>query len=349
MNNKQQQYQKNINKRLTDAEIQDRAVKLNSTLMVNGEVIDEKMALAYIDFETPIGGGIALNPYISTDPDVKLLLTTLRRYFSTVWEYEGVDKRFTRRMEKILFDEGSVAIVKLPDGEWYPTAYVYDNKLDTGLYDDDPIRITAVTDNNINNMKFKEGEFFVIHNNTEIQGTLRNAYERIRQTTRALRDVYNASTISAPKIIFAGDEDDRKRVDVARAYMSKLPYAYVGEGGKDDFQMLDITPEDRTQIRIMGYRFLLADLLQFLGLKVNDGDFKAERQTENEIARGDKFDNLLMVDMDRERADGIKRGAKLGCPLRIKEPEIIYGESEKDEVNGEVNKKIMEAENEKNN
>lgn len=289
-------------------------------------------------------GGISKNIWSGLNPDMIQIRNVIETFFVQLFEWEGIDRNFKHRMEHILFKEGRVAIVKLPNGEIYPVEYTHND--DYKDFYGNPLRINITTDNDYNGAEFKEGEFVIIYNNHVKHGTMTFMYERLRQVVRALRDVDNASTLSSPKWAANISSDDQAWVDVLDAMNSDLPVVPMGNIDFKEAGITDISGTDYSDSRMSVFKFQLSTMLKFLGLKVNDGQVKAERQTEMEVSRNDEFDSQIFQDMYNSRFDKLEELRALGLTIDLKETELINGEDpDKDEVNGEVNKVIQGEEN----
>ncbi|MFV0535438.1 MAG: hypothetical protein ACK5MR_17575 [Cumulibacter sp.] len=127
---------------------------------------------------------------------------------------------------------------------------------------------------------------------------------------------------------------------------SDLPIVPMGNIDFKDANITDLSGTDYSESRMSVFKFQLSTMLKFLGLKVNDGQVKAERQTEMEVSRNDEFDSQIFQDMYNSRFDKLEELRALGLTIDLKETELINGEDpDKDEVNGEVNKVIQGEEN----
>lgn len=292
-------------------------------------------------------GGIGKSLWDNVNMDWIFIRDRILTYFVNLFEWEGKDvtPNFKRKMEKVLFRHGKVAIVKLPDGEFVATEFVHEDH-DRNFYGE-PTRIQIVTTNEFSGTNYEEGEFVIIYNNTSRYGTLNFANERMRQIVRALRDVDNASVLSRPKWGINTSDDDAAIVDAENAMNSDR---WLVPMGNINFQEMDIHPlngEDLTETKINTYSFQLSNLLKMLGLQVNDGNIKAERQTELEIARNDEFDSLLIKDMFDRRKEKLEELKEFGLDITLAEPEVLKENKDKEQVNGKLNQAIEKGVNNK--
>lgn len=294
--------------------------------------------------------GIATTMWENTNMDWVFIRDRIQTYFVKLFEWEGEDVTpdFKRELERILFRYGKVAVFKTPAGEFFPAQFTW-NKKDEDFYHN-PKRIKLVTTNDWNGKILNEGEFVVIYNNQSRYGTLNFANERLRQIVRSLVDVDNASLLSRPKWGVNTTGDDRAIADAELAMKSNKAFVKIGNINFQEMAIQDLSKEDNAETKINTYSFQMSNLLKMLGLKVNDGNIKAERQTELEISRNDEFDNKLIEDMFDERMDKIDDLKEFGMKIELKENEIV-NESlkeetpDKDSINGEVNKKLDEVDN----
>lgn len=280
--------------------------------------------------------------------DTVLIRDTIETYFVNAFEWEGIDRKFHTMMEKILFRHGKCAIVKLPNGDIVPAQFTW-KKEDEDYYGK-PKKITLATNNKFNGKIITEERFVIIQNNSKGPedglkglGTLEYSWERIRQITRALIDVDNASLLSRPKWGANLSADDAAIHDIENAMNSNRSIIPVGNIDFAQGGLEDLAGNDATQSRINILQFQLNFLLQLLGLSVNEGNVKAERMSEMEVAKGDKFEkanmdgekNALMKDMMKERIVAAEEAKeKLGWNVTIAEPV----EDKPLEVNGALNK-----------
>lgn len=296
-----------------------------------------------------ITGGIGKSMWENTNMDWVFIRDRILTYFVNLFEWEGeyVTPDFKRELERILFRFGKVAIIKLPDGTFVPTQYTCKDQ-DLDFYGN-PKRIQIVTTNKFSGKVYDKGDFVIIYNNTARYGTLNFANERLRQIVRSLRDVDNASTLSRPKWGINTTDDDQAIVEAESAMNSDQWLIPLGNINFQDMDIQNLAGDDNTETKINTYAFQLSNLLKMLGLKVNDGNIKAERQTELEVSRSDEFDNLLIMDMFNRRKEKLEELKEFGLTIELKETELITGEDpDKDEVNGMLNKAINRGEDNDN-
>lgn len=293
-------------------------------------------------------GGIATTMWENTNMDWVFIRDRIKTYFVNLFDWEGQDvtPEFKREFESILFRYGKVAVFKTPSGEYFPAQFTH-KKEDEDFYHN-PKKIKIVTTNDYNGKEFKEGQFVIVYNNTSKYGTLNFANERLRQIIRALRDVDNASLVSRPKWGLNITDDDAAIVDAERALNSDRALIPLGNINFQEMDIQDLSKEDNASTKINTYSFQLSNLLKMLGLKVNDGNIKAERQTELEIARNDEFDNMLIKDMFERRQEKVEELKEFGMDIELVENEIVSGEEneDKEQVNGKLNEKLDEVKDE---
>lgn len=326
-------------KQLTDQEKQNILYQRNSrNTLKNGQVLLADRSYSNGLMYDLWGKGIL--------PDAKFLKDRIQTYFVNLFEWTGEDvtEQFKVKLEQLLFRYGKAAVVKMPDGNFYPVDYNWDSQ-DEDFYGD-PTKITIITDNKFNGKIFKKDRFVIIKNNQDMSGTLAYAFERLRQINRAIIDVDNASLISRPKWGVNISADDAAIADIENAMTSNRAIIATGNIDFREGGLEDLTGTDTTESRINLYQFQVNNLLLMLGLDVNDGNIKAERMSELEVAKSEKFDGLLIKDMFERRLAVIDDLKELGMNIQLEE----RVEEEETEVNGELNKdKVERAENEETN
>lgn len=331
---------------MTEKEIENVLYAKNSrSTLKNGQVLAGDRSLTYGLAYDIWGKGVL--------PDVKLFVNKLKSYFGNLFEWNGKDvsEEFKLKLEHILFQHGRCAVVKMPNGEFFPVEYNW-NEEDEDFYGN-PEKITIITNNKFNGRIFKKDNFVIIKNNSEGEnqegkGTLFFAYERLRQINRSIIDVDNASIAARTKLGAKISPDDNSLVDIENAYHSSRVIIPTGNADFGEEGLEDLTADDRTDVKINSYHFQVNNLLQLLGLSVNEGNIKAERMSELEVAKGDKFAegevNLIILDMYQRRQSKIEALKELGMDINLwkVESEVI---TEKD-VNGELNKEKVGVDNE---
>lgn len=293
-------------------------------------------------------GGLGIDPWESVNRDVIMIRDVVKRYFTRLfkWEIEGWTSykvnKFVTKFEHLLFENGELAIVKMPDGDFLPIMYeAKEEDLDYYQY---PTLIKAVSEFNdeLNGMEFEEGEFVIVRNTSDRKGTIWFVYERLRQVIRALQDVDNASFLKRPKWALGITKDDKIWIDVFNALNSDEPIVPIGTSGLlKDNGIADMSADINVMENIETFKFLFTFMLKMLGLNVNDGMVKAERQTELELTQAQEFGNLLIEDMFIERECIEEELANMGLKMRLTKTEESAHDDEKNKVNGEENKNLM--------
>lgn len=315
-------------------------VERNSTSTSTNNYIRTAKLIDVLDID---GDGISLDLWNNISLDWVMFRDILERYMVTNFKWEIKDKdfyrpeEFVKKLEQLLFRHGNVAIVKTPDGNVYPANFTY-VKDDCDYYGV-PKKITLITDNKFNGKIIYEKNFVIMYNTSSRKGTLDLSLELMRQTVIALKDVYNNRLMSGVKFGVGISQDDDMYIDLYNAFRSKDPIVPLGNSKLLNSEVHDMSQEDRAEEKIRTFEFLMSLWLKVLGLKTNPE--KLERQTELEVARNDEFDGNLMLDMYNNRQSKTEElKDKLGIDMTLPMTQEIKGEDEdKDEVNGEENKK----------
>lgn len=259
----------------------------------------------------------------------------IERYFISLFEWEGNFKPdFRRELEKILFRYGKVAIFKAPDGEFFPAQFTFTRE-DEDYYGN-PKKITIVhTNEALNGTELGEGEFVIIYNNVLKHGTLDFLNERMRQVVRALKDVDNSSLLSRPKWGLNITEDDAAIYDIENSFNSDKAFVPMGNIDFNVVGLEDLSGDDLTKTKMETYLFQRSNLLKLLGLDVNGEFAKKERQTEEEIAKNNEFDGMLIKDMFDMRIEKLEELKEFGMTISLeqKEEEVKRPEDEREDDN----------------
>lgn len=325
-----------VNKNLSKEE-EINLIKLkNSKITATGDLFG--VSFSNMSYKSGFGSDIWIEPN-DLNIDLIFIRDRIKTYFVNLfeWDYKIDDDKmkhlFTRKLEYILFRYGKVAIIKLPDGNFFPFPYVH-KELD--IYDE-PIKISILSKNGSLNKKiYKKGEFVIIYNNDSKLPTLGLAWNRLIQINRALIDVDNSMLLARAKWAFPITKDDTIMEDAEIQMRNDNAFIKLSDDLIRDNTIQLLQADDRSMQKTELYQFQLTNLLKMLGLKVNNANMKKERVTEIEIARNDEFNDLLIQDMWRCRNEKISEMKKFGIYMEIKEIELE--EKEKDELNGEVNK-----------
>lgn len=285
-------------------------------------------------------GGIAKSMWENQNIDWVFIRDRILTYFVNLFEWKGKDVTpdFKRELERILFRYGRVAIIKLPDGTFVPTQYTC-KKEHLDFYGN-PKKIQIVTTNKYSGKIYKKGDFVIVYNNTARYGTLSFANERMRQIVRALRDIDNASTLSRPKWGINTTDDDAAIAEAEHAMNSDQWLIPMGNLNFQDMDIQNLAGDDNTETKINTYAFQTSNLLKLLGLQVNDGNVKAERQTELEISRSDEYGGLLTKDMFDRRKEKVDELKEFGLDIDIEQSEELKEDTDKTDLKGEVNQAI---------
>lgn len=307
-------------------EIVNKVVAKNSRVTLNTATGGTTLNYSYT-------GGIAPSIYENANPDWVQIVNLIETYMVRLFQWEGIEEDFRGEMEHLLFRHGKVAIIKLPNGDIYPTHFSH-NREDEDFYGN-PKEITIHTRNKFNGMRFKDKDFVILWNNHKKTGTLTFLYERLRQTVKSLRDVDNNSLLSAPKWGVNITADDNAFIDVIDAMHSSASIIPFGNINFREMGVENLSGEDRADSMIETFRFQLSTLLKMIGLRVNNGTVKAERQTKEEILTNDEFDGFILDDMFKVREDKITALNELGLQISIVENENIAQDLEEEATENE--------------
>lgn len=276
--------------------------------------------------------------------DLWLLIETLKSVFNQIFKWKGLSKKENRKLEELLFLNGKVAIVKLPEDMLYITEY----SCEEGQYDNYgyPKAITIIDKNNkvMNNKKFTK-DFAVIFNHISKQSLIYLTWNRLLSYLEALRRLDVVNRTSDMKILVSENADDLMFQDLNAKWYSEEPFLKVnGElFSSERFEQIALT--DNAKIKEELLLFHLDLILTYLGFKTGNLSDKQERQTELEVANNDKFNGLILENMYEMRLEGQEEiKEKLGLNITIEEPKLLKEETNKDEINGEENKKEINNE-----
>lgn len=299
--------------------------------------------LLWAGFNYSYTGGLprAIFGELQTNPDWIQLRNVIETYFVNLFTWNGLDKNFLRKFERILFRYGKVAVFKTPDGEYLPGQFTY-AKEDTDYYGN-PRKITIVSATKFNGLKLREGNFVIVYNNHMHRGVVEFMWERFRQWTRALRDIDNNSMLSRPKWGANISKNDAAWVDVMDAMNSDAPIVPMGNIDFQEAGIQDLAGADRADSLITTYDFHLKNLLKLIGLQVNGA--KLERQTELEVSKNDEFDALIFDDMLERRKEGVEALIEFGMTGVSVELELEEEQEQSEELNGATHKELVKGAN----
>lgn len=275
---------------------------------------------------------------VGHDHDKWLIINTIEKSMIALWEYEGIEKKQSLLIEKLLFKHGTCVVFKLPNDDLYISNYIMKEK---DIYDI-PTKIQIINPGNKLDNKIINNNFAILYNNSTKTGTLRFLMHRLNMVTKALRYVDKEIPLSNTLIGVGKDVDDAtSNLIMDQLYggsaVVNIPEEFLRSGDITTFDFkVDITG------KIQAFEFELNTLLTFLGFKTGGLVQKNEKQTELEVASNDKFDGLILQDMYNIRLMNIDELKNIGINITINKREPEMNESSD---NGEVQNVQNNAEN----